>query len=440
MSDAEARTISSGTSATPIDDESNAVNVDEQDILSGPALVAFVIPLLNPVGIVHGSTVNMRRDEIVPWLGNIIFKVSDDGPELPIRDSNNWVSLKFWRPKRSNVLLKQMADEVLKVASSITGNPYDPTPILFDDQGAAGTVVEASTPLFDIEGLGLQKALSDAFDRSMEELSRLLRVLRIHLHDPTIPLMGRDSLPGGVFYIIRYGSNEEDVLTEKHEGLLMVNFGHTLPSDVRDDIDAQTFNDALIRYSRWIRGDPLFSADDQFQRGMRARWMEADSQGAVVAFYTAIEIFCNGLLGLCQWESGGTREELLDWLENEGFDKRLRDRFHGFLGGNWDPGSSSSPLHSLSGVARVRHRVVHAAHEPTLDEVDDVTDAYLQLAEFAKDRLIASRYRLPRTTMLVLGRSGLERKNAWSRRFEKLAEALVKEDDWLQTYTAWRQP
>lgn len=39
----------------------------EKQILSGPAMVAFVIPLMTPVGIVHGSTVNMQRDEVVPW-------------------------------------------------------------------------------------------------------------------------------------------------------------------------------------------------------------------------------------------------------------------------------------------------------------------------------------------------------------------------------------
>lgn len=229
------------------------------------------------------------------------------------------------------MLVTQLADEVLKVASSITGEPYHPIESILDDDDAAGTVVEASTPLFDLDGWNLQKALSDAFDRSIEELSRLLRVLRVHLHDPTIPLVGRDSLPGGVLYIIRYGNNGEDVLTERHQGLLMVNLGLTIPSDVRDAVDVETFRVAMERYSRWIRGDPLFSADDQFQRGMRARWLEADGQGAVIAFYTAIEIFCNGLLGLCQWESGGTREELLRWLENEGFDRRLRNRFHGFL-------------------------------------------------------------------------------------------------------------
>jgi len=336
--------------------------------------------------------------------------------------------------------MKQLADEVIKVTSSITGDPYRPIQSLLDDENAAGTVVEASTPLFDFEEFGLQKALSDAFDRSIEELARLLRVCRIHLHDPTIPLVGRDSLPGGVFYIIRYGDDEDDVLNERHQGILMVNLGHTIPSDVRDDIDANTFKDILVRYRRWMQGDPLFSADDQFQRGMRARWMEADAQGAVVAFYTAIEIFCNGLLGLCQWESGGTREELLHWLENEGFDKRLRDRFHGFLGGNWNMESKSSPLHRLNRVARMRHRVVHAAYEPTLDEVDEAIAAYEDLAEFAKDRLVDSRYRFPRTAMLLLGEPGMERKKAWTKKFRRLIEELIEEDEWITTYKAWRQP
>jgi len=288
--------------------------------------------------------------------------------------------------------------------------------------------------------LDFRKHFSDAFDRSIEELSRLLRVVRIQQNDPTIPLVGRDSLPGGVIYIVRYGEDGENILFQRHMGILMVNLGQTIPSDVRDDIDEREFHEIMIRYSSWIRGDPFFAAQDQYQRGNRARWIEIDFQGAVVAFYTAIEMFCNGLLGLCQWESGGTREELIGWLEKEGFDKRLRDRFHGFLGGNWDARSTSSPLQPLDDTARVRHRVVHAAYEPTQEEVDNAALAFSELSEFAKDRLIASKYSFPRTTMLLLGKSGLERKNAWSRRFERLAEVLVNEDDWLQTYTAWRQP
>lgn len=412
----------------------------ESEILAGPAMVAFVIPMLSPVGIIHGSTVSMQREETAPWLEDIEFRVSDQGPELPFRDSHMRVSLKFWRPKRNNLLLKQLAEEMMKVTSSITGEPHDGSAIFFEDENAAGTVIEASTPLFDANGEGYQKALSDAFDRSIEELSRFLRVLRVHLNDPTIPLVGRDSIPGGVIYIVRYGGDDLDILTKTHQGLFMVNFGHAIPSDVREDIDAQTFKQVLIRYSNWIRGNPLFSAEDNFQRGMRARWMEADSQGAVVALYTAIEIFCNGLLGLCQWESGGTREDLMNWLENEGFSKRLRHRFHGFLGGNWDPDSSSSPIRSLNDVATVRHRIVHAGYEPTLEEVDRATDAYGTLCDFAKARLVASRYCLPRTTMVLLGKPGLKRKNAWTKRFEKLAEQLMEEDDWLASYAAWRQP
>lgn len=426
---------------TEADPQTTSMNRElEAEILSGPAMVAFVIPLMTPVGIVHGSTVNMQRDETVPWLENIVFQVSEDGPELPLKGPNNRVSLKFWRPKRSNVLMKQLANEVLKVATAITGEPYSPIESVLDDDDAAGTVVEASTPLFDFDHRDLQKALSDAFDRSMEELSRLLRVIRIHVQDPTIPLVGRDSLPGGVIYIIRYGNNGNDILTERYQGILMVNLGHTIPSDVRDEVDVKTFSDAMMRYSGWMRGDPIFSAEDQFQRGMRARWVEADSQGAVIAFYTAIEIFCNGLLGLCQWESGGTRDDLVDWLENEGFNKRLRDRFHGFLGGNWDPKSSSSPIHALDGVAQVRHRVVHVAYEPTLDEVDNASEAYRQIAEFAKDRLVACRYQLPRTTVLVLGKPGLERKKVLSKKFQRLIDKLTEEEDWLATYKIWRQP
>jgi hypothetical protein len=152
----------SGTEREDPYDEESVGEIESQEvqqILVGPAMVAFVIPMTTPVGIIHGSTVNMQRDEIVPWLGDIRFRVSDDGPELPFQNSFNRVSLKFWRPKRSNLLLKQLADEVMKVTSSITGEPYDDRAILFDHENAAGTVVEASTPLFDLEGAGFQKAL-----------------------------------------------------------------------------------------------------------------------------------------------------------------------------------------------------------------------------------------------------------------------------------------
>jgi len=118
----------------------------------------------------------------------------------------------------------------------------------------------------------------------------------------------------------------------------------------------------------------------------------------------------------------------------------MRSRFHGFLGGNWDFKSSSSPIHLLDEVAAIRHRYLHAGIEPTFSDADMALEAYTEVSEFAKDRLAIKKYEFPRTTALIMGEPGLRRKDAWTRRYQKLIYELANEDNWLKSFSQWVEP
>lgn len=397
------------------------------------AMIAFVIPLTFALGIPHHSTFMIIGDEDLTSVGDRTWLVTEEGPELPDFGTQVGVSIRVWRPRKTDIFMESLVQDMTRVVDTLIGNE-NPRDVILPDEEIAGTVLEASTVLYLEEaGEDVSAAISRAFDRSIDSIGLLLRALRISLNDPRILPVGRMSILPSVPYIVRFG----DALEERHTGLFVVHFGESMPSLRGDDMSPENLKGALERIRRAKNSFPTFATEDAYARARRSFFVESDYAAATVFAYTAIEIFCNGLLSLVAWESGLPRSEVAQWLKDQGFETRMRSRFHGFLGGNWDFKSSSSPIHLLDEVADIRHRYLHAGVEPTFSDADMALEAYVEVTEFAKDRLAIKKYNFPRTTALIMGEPGLRRKDAWTRRYQKLLETIVSEDDWLKSFSTW---
>jgi hypothetical protein len=206
--------------------------------------------------------------------------------------------------------------DMLLVMSDLGRGEFRGYPELPSD-GIAGTVVEASTPLFALnDGDHALQAVSDAFDRSLEEIGLWLRAVRVTVGDPRIFPVGRLSVPPSVPFVVRFGEN----MDQRLEGLLVVNWGEALPSinvpDVEMDDAAKVMSRVILAKVR----SPILAAEDAYARARRSFFVESDYAGTVVFANTAIEVFCNGLLNLLYWESGRSRDQIVEVLSNQGFE------------------------------------------------------------------------------------------------------------------------
>ncbi len=399
------------------------------------ALVAFVFPLPFALGIPHHSTIMMMGDEELEGLADRQWLVTEDGPELPDFGSRIGVSIRVWRPRKKEILVNSLVHDMNLVFGALTDDDNDDVGSFeLSSEDTAGTVLEASTVLFLAdEDEDDSAALSRAFDRCIDKMGLFLRALRIAIDDPRIYPMGRLSILPSAPFVVRYG----DDLENRHVGLFMVNMGESLPVLRVEEVPPELASQALERVRRSNHQFPTFAVEDAFARAKRSFFVESDYAATTVFAHTAIEVFCNGLLSLIMWESGRPRSENIAMLTKIGLETRLRRHFSPMLGGNWDFKSNASPIHIHDEVALARHRYLHAGIEPSMQDADLALEAFSVITEFAKDRLVTKLYDFPRTALLILGEPGLHRKNAWTRRFQKLVDEIVGEDDWLASFSNW---
>jgi len=402
---------------------------DSQNI----AMIAFVFPLPFALGIPHHSTFMMMGDEELEALADRQWFVTDDGPELPDFGTRIGVSIRVWRPRKKEVLINSLVHDMNLVFGALTDND-DVGMFELPSEETAGTVLETSTVLYLAdEDEDESAAISRAFDRCIDKMGLFLRALRITLDDPRILPLGRLSLLPSAPFVVRYGDN----LESRHVGLFMINMGESLPILGIEEVPPEVARKALEQVRRLSHQFPTFAVEDAFARAKRSFFVESDYAATTVFAHTAIEVFCNGLLSLLMWESGGSRSENIEMLTTQGLETRLRRHYSSRLGGNWDFKSAASPIHIHDEVAHVRHRYLHAGIEPSMHDADLALEAFSVVTEFAKDRLVTKLYDFPRTALLILGEPGLRRKNAWTRRFQKLVDQIVGEDDWLISFSEW---
>jgi hypothetical protein len=398
------------------------------------AMIAFIIPLPFALGIPHHSTFANVSDKTFRALGNRTWLVTEDGPEVSEHFSSRIsASIRVWRPRKPDVFVESLYRDMSRVLRDLTGVDDSPE-ISIPNEDIAGAVLEASTVLYlEEDDEDDSAAISRAFDLCMESIGLLLRAVRITMNDPRILPVGRMSILPIVPFIVRYG----DELQHRYVGAFMVHEGESLPSLQTSEVSSDDAKAAMERVRLARNQFPIFAAEDADARAKRSFYVESDYAAATVFAYTAVEIFCNGLLALLAWEIKTPRPQIVEWLEGEGFERRMRTRFSPLIGGNWDFKSSSSPIHILGEVANVRHRYLHAGIEPTMMQADRALEAFSVVTDFAKDRLAIKKYDFPRTAALIMGEPGLRRKNAWTRRYEKLLHSIVDEDDWVISFATW---
>ena len=82
---------------------------------------------------------------------------------------------------------------------------------------------------------------------------------------------------------------------------------------------------------------------------------------------------------------------------------------------------------------------MHAGYEPTRGEADTALAAVYDLEKFLFNRLAEKRTTYPRSTLMTLGKSGLERRSKWTKQIREFEATIApKEANWFLSFKAYR--
>jgi hypothetical protein len=192
-----------------------------------------------------------------------------------------------------------------------------------------------------------------------------------------------------------------------------------------------------VMLTRLRAGDPFALFAERIQRAQAA--LEAgDFSDAVVDAAVATEILLDAVLSFMLWEEKATPREAKAVLADP-LATRVKTAYHQRIGGRWD--STREPVLKAwdDDVMLRRHRVVHRGIRPTESEAHRALDGARALERWITELVVAKRFAYMRTTLLMVGIPGLQRRDLWSQRMRAaLASTGEGPDSWVPDYIAWR--
>jgi hypothetical protein len=382
-------------------------------------LAYFFVPLPDPLGLPNGYIYTVYQPESYEsWVER---HLSDDSPpgEYVV------ASMRFWRVADEWSAGRAVAQAIRLALPAGATKTDDSVGIEIE-----ATVVELVVRV-DSES---EEALSDAFDDGLLLLRDFQRAYHL-LRKRPLQLVTRQRLPLGVPFGVRRGESPDAPFPDDLSLMLMhANVPWRDPDLTEVEIEGleravQLQSEAAV-FTPYV--DLRREAEEALSRN-------GDSRAAVLFAASAAEVLLNNLLAHMLWEEAMRPEVAATLFDAATLLARLRRDYHPRLGGSgWDlsPGTALGDWHSH--LAALRHRVIHAGYEPTYEEARRALDALWRLDSYLADTFAKPKPRstYPRTALALMGKPGLEKRSAWTRRFERLVTD-DSEPNWLVTFGRW---
>jgi hypothetical protein len=225
------------------------------------------------------------------------------------------------------------------------------------------------------------------------------------------------------------GAQRQPVHLDPAPYLLSGILGLHLPADPLTDAGRREVND-FLRAGR--RGHPFLTYHRLVRRARRSRESGDYAATAVMAAASG-EVLLNLVLrGLLVEDGTPDQIPILFDGARGGFTARLRREYAGRLGRRWDLDDPTNEVgHWFAGTFNLRHRVVHAGHEPTAGEAGEAIHGAEVLEAFVIARMVDKRFVYPKTTLSLIGEAGLARRRVMSGR---LATVIANNVGGLQEF------
>lgn len=254
------------------------------------------------------STFANRTSESVPW--------------IEFNGGQNFVALKIWRREVERLHDYKFHQSAFDVMYSLLDSSSDPdssnsapAPDFDPDPGPdpeiqygnvqwplttfVGAVMELATPLIPNEENNISNAISDAFDRSIEELKLLSLAYQSATKDHQFRPMTRQTCPPSIPFCFQRRRSAEYFANS----LFFPNDGARMPHEPEELSEAQQREFELFYRRRKLMG-PFAAYSDWSIRAHQSLNLDGDYAYSVIATSTAMEVLVNTVLLMCSWESG----------------------------------------------------------------------------------------------------------------------------------------
>jgi hypothetical protein len=352
-------------------------------------------------------------------------------------------------PRTANVLLTGQIDVYGAALSAITQTQQasDASNRARQARERAGgavdssiTMIEAAVPIGDKE-LN-QDLLNAALDLAIDTI-RYVQLCVAAVLQGAVRLVSRATLPPmiPVFHGTLNPAPPQRPTFEESIEFRVADSGPPAAFGLRpaplDDTQLQALRVSLARLGP---RSPFARYVDLRREARTQRTFEGNRRFAVIALATGGEVLLDSTLLHMAWEERLAPQEgaaLFD--RNEGHSRRVARHFPQRLGGDWNPNGRGAVGAYFQRLVYLRHRVVHAGHEPTEAEMRAAWDALFALEHFLGDRLSASGVlnRYTRTAIAWMGENGLKRRNCWTRHVQHLVQD-DREPNWLDSFGRYR--
>lgn len=396
------------------------------EMIGKETTVIFLVALNHPLAVKHHEQHFFTREQ-------------DDAPWVKFTEGKGFVGIKLWEvPDVPDRFMRQdLTSEVIALTRMHRSNPmvfprlgteYDNT------LPAKGTILELATP-FKLENEEtIRDALSDAFDRCLEELNAFLGSYILVTKDPRIKPINRQNCRPFLPMLFQHetGDYYNYSLFGAREDLAQY-------FNLNEFSEDETWNFA-ISLSRRKRGDPFSVFADRARAAHRYYKVDGDYSSAVVTAQTACEVYLNSILLAIEWEKRTLRAVTRPWFEERiSFLSRVSRYLQPALGGNWSNPPGFGVSSSLSELAQMRNEIVHSGKTPSEFDAKRAIEAMGKVETFMKHRLAGKKRAYPRTTLMVLGEPGLRRLGSWDKWIEKwIEDHAAQESDWIVDFVSWR--
>lgn len=406
--------MATGLDPLGLEDEDAALFPDDQR-----RLVAFIfrLPIRLPVPHNHFWTLEMDGSLGELWDEEALH-VAVPGHVYVQNMQVPFVQLRAWQVKRERPSVA--TDGVFTVARDVfpgfgegAQDTDAPTPELgFDYE----TIVEAVTQGARTEGDDTSRPIgTTSFDRVLKGMNEVLEALSGATKDPTLAQVARERL--GPIALV--GSRPAVTLTFDVGPLFYwLNWNVDAPPE---PVDEEVLMRTLLFLSTTRTGQPLRTYL-RLARRASASLASGDYTVSVLMAAASGEVLLNTVLRALMIEEGKDAEIAAVFGDQSGgLLNRLRGQYAQRLGGRWDLETwETAPGHWEQSARKVRHRVIHSGHSPTMDEAVEALHGAELLESFVKDRVASKRYQYPKTTLTLIGMQGLEKRGLVSGRMRRL--------------------
>jgi len=364
------------------------------------------------------------------------FRMTASSPPIVIRpgERNAIAAFSFWQVDGKQLASHPFSEAADIVMQSVLGKgteeskPVGAAPQLYEYK----TVVQATTPI-RFDATPNADELTAAFDRCEAHLAKLTDGYRV-IAPRIIPPVRREVLPFIVPYVIHDLPPSSG--SELVPGLFLLH--HNVPHSP-ELLQGEQLEKLRLMVGFSFYGHPFTVYSLRSKEAGAALSQRGDTADAVVKGQMAAEVLLDTVLMAMMWEEGADPVECAKIFSEESLDKRVRTHFGPRLGGNWNTAARGVIGDWRRKAVTTRGRVVHGNYTPTRDEARTALQALDGVDGFIRQRLAANKNKYPRTTLMLLGRPGLERLQAWSGKIVRFVEEqAAKEPDWRISLRDWR--